>query len=183
MKTLEHGTVIDLRPLLTRRCSEDTSLSALHVTPSSSQPTAFQGIVLLCERELREKNEFTRFVERFRPAVLLDLRLVSTLTFIEYWGQSAQELFDALRVRYINACDRRGNLDYGDAYWTSEAFKTTLVDAIGEIYSPGTTIACLFGNRAQLRRGRANLLRAVQESTGQEPSRYVARYRSGLLAM
>lgn len=142
-----------------------------------------RAILTICEREMLSFGAFKRFAERYRPHTLLDLRQSQSLRFVQHAGRDAFSVFAEHEIRYINIAGRVGRFADDDAYWTSDALRNTLADWMAKACLDAGSIACLFGNKEQLRRCRPIFLRAIEQSLGKDACHRVSRYRSGLLAI
>lgn len=179
----EGSNVLDLTPRLRTRTPPHRFPESETSGTAHSSVDLVHGAVLICEYELLERNAFREFAERLKPYALLDLRPSPSMTFIEGSRARAFDLFTELGIVYVGLSALLGKERFSPHYWTSESLRLALADWLALRHRDDGAVACLFGNRAQLRRGYPTIINALELGGRSSSPPLVSQYRSGLVSM
>lgn len=182
MADVTSANVLDLRPRLAGRLRKER----VREEAEDGEYTTLNdlgGVVLICEREMLAKDAFESFAKRAKVKTLLDLRPSASMTFIKSPRPCAFRLLAALDIQYADVAARVGKGRFRDDYWESEILALAITRSIGSVHRSGGVLACLFGSRSQLQRGRRTVLQALENSSCINTHAPVSHYRSGLFVM
>lgn len=140
-------------------------------------------VVLMPEAEVSNAGDFLRFLNAFRPKVILDLRLSPRLDFVGGSRRRAFHVFEEFSVQYVDVLGRLGVSCREDFLRLKDDKKPTLLRWISSDPHDDRPIVCLYDDASVVNQCEEIFRDDIQSYRQSRPATHVSQFRAGLLAL
>lgn len=140
-------------------------------------------VVLMPESEVSNTGDFLRFLNAFRPKIILDLRLSPRLDFVGGSRTRAFHAFEEFAVQYIDVLGRLGVSSRDDFRYLKHDEKPKLMQWISLDTHDNRPIVCLYDDATVIDHCEEIFRDDIQSYKRSRPETYVSQFRAGLLAL